>query len=320
VPQEARGQYFDAKDTKSLVAAMNTVETQVKVAEAAPAAPPPAPATAPPPPASAPPPKAAEHNYGTPIRGGDAFDSAVALQTGTQYQLNYDQPADRQDFFKIGAKGGQELVAAITGGVTNGIQVEFENAQRQRIAGGVSAGTRARSTLAYDVANGGDGTYFVLIESAGYGGHVGPDATFQLALVNQFDANTGLDAGSDESTALSVQPGMYPRNNMNDVDTMDVYKFMAEAGKIYQFKTRPTNDAAVMALSAVDADGNKLGDAQAQNGGAVATLGNLKLAKTGTIFVKVSFNRSYGNPAGDYSFAFGAGDVASPPRPTPRGP
>ena len=75
-----------------------------------------------------------------------------------------------------------------------------------------------------------------------------------------------------------------------------------------------------MSLSAVDADGNKLGDAQAQNGGAVATLGNLKLVKAGPIFVKVSFNRNYGYPAGDYSFAFGAGDVASPPRPTPRAP
>jgi hypothetical protein len=310
IVDSGRGKYYDARDTKGLTDAMTQVQAQVVAAAAAAPAP-----VAPPPPA--PVVKQGEHLYGTPIHGGDAFDSAVALKTGTLYHLDYDQSADKQDFFKVPMKGGQRLLLTLTGGNTDAIQAEIENSQRQRVAGQIGAGTRARSTLFADVANGGDGVLNVLIESAGYGGHVGPDATFQVDLINQFDANTNRDAGADENSALALAPGSYPHNNMNDVDTVDVYKLTLAPGKPYTIKARPADSGAQVHFDAEDSDGVHLGTADPPNQGAVTTLANLKLAKGGIVFVKVTFNRSYGMPAGNYALAFGQGDVASPPKPSP---
>jgi len=103
---------------------------------------------------------------------------------------------------------------------------------------------------------------------------------------------------------------------MNLVDTMDVFKFKADAGTAYQVKVRTGNDAASMVLHAVDADGVVLGDGSSPNYGAVAKMENLKLAKAGMIFVKVNYYNS--NNGGDYSLALGPGDIDSPPKPLPR--
>jgi hypothetical protein len=82
---------------------------------------------------------------------------------------------------------------------------------------------------------------------------------------------------------------------------MDVFKFKADARTAYQVKARSANDAGTIILHAVDSDGVLLGDGQSTNAGAITKMENLKLAKAGTIFVKV---RSYDpNNSGDYSFA-----------------
>ena len=205
----------------------------------------------------------------------------------------------------------------VTGGNAHGIQAEIEDLNRQRLGWPVGVDVRGRGQLFRDVADGQDGWYYVLIERTS-GALTGQDATFQADLVNQFDANSDRDADASEDRALEIKPGVYPHNNMNDVDAMDVFKFTAEAGKTYQFKARPAADGAIMTLSAVDGDGVNLGDGHPPNNGAVAKLENLKLAKTGAIYVKVSFDRNYGRPAGDYSFAVGPGDIESPPKPPAR--
>jgi von Willebrand factor type A domain len=303
------GKYYDAADAKALKVAASEVKERIVATPAPPPAAPTATAT--------PFVKPAESLYGTPIHGGNSFNDPVELKTGTLYHLDYDQPDGRQDFFKVQVKGGQQLLVTVTGGNAHAIQAEIDDSSRQRQGWPAGAGQRAKAQLSLDVADGKDGWYFVLIGRTGYA-LTGQDATFQVDLVNQFDANTDRDAGASEDRAVEVKPGVYPQNNMNDADTMDVFKFTAEAGKTYQFKARPAADGAVMTLAAVDRDGVNLGNGQSPNPGAVAKLENLKLAKTGAIFVKVAFDRNYGRPAGDYSFAVGPGDIDSPAKPPMR--
>jgi hypothetical protein len=301
------GKYYDAKNSTELKVAAAEVNHTI--------------AAAPPPPAPTATPtaivKPAESLYGTPIRGGNSFNDPVELKTATLYHLDYDQPDGRQDFFKVQAKGGQQLLVTVTGGNAHAIQAEIDDSSRQRQGWPAGAGQRAKAQVSLDVADGKDGWYYVLIGRTGYS-LTGQDATFQVDLVNQFDANSSRDAGSSEDRAVEVKPGIYPNNNLNDADTMDVFKLTAEAGKTYQFKARPAADGAYMTVNAVDGDGVNLGGGQSPNAGAVAKLENLKLAKTGAIYVKVAFDRNYGRPAGDYSIAVGAGDIDSPPKPPMR--
>ena len=301
------GKYYDAKNASELKVAAAEVKQNI-------AAPPPPPA-----PTVTPTPfvKPAEPLYGTPIHGGNSFNDPVEPKTGTLYHLDYDQPDGRQDFFKVQVKGGQQLLVTVTGGNAHAIQAEIDDSSRQRQGWPAGAGQRAKAQVSLDVADGKDGWYYVLIGRTGYS-LTGQDATFQVDLVNQFDANTDRDAGASEDRALEIKPGVYPQNNMNDADTLDVFKFTAEAGKTYQFKARPAADGAYMTLSAEDGDGVSLGSGQSPNAGALAKLENLKLAKTGAIFVKVAFDRNYGRPAGDYSIAVGPGDIESPPKPPMR--
>ena len=123
VTKTTGGTYYPAQDAKALGAALQQVKQEIAAAT------PPAPA------------KAAEHDYGTPIRGGDAFDGAVALKPATLYHLNYVQPVGRQDFFKIDAKGGQRIQVTLTGGVTSTIGGEISNSKRQNVAPSVGAGS-----------------------------------------------------------------------------------------------------------------------------------------------------------------------------------
>ncbi|MBI3675057.1 MAG: VWA domain-containing protein [Proteobacteria bacterium] len=301
IVKEGRGNYYEAKNTKGLSDAMTAVKAVVVAAQTAP--PPPLPPVV----------KQAEHNYGTPIHGGDAFDSAVGLKAATLYHLDYDQAADKQDFFKIAAKSGQQISVTITGGVSNSIQAEVESSQRTRVAGQTMAGPRAKNTLSSTVSYGNDGTYYVLIESAGYGGHVGPDATFQVDLVNLFDANSNRDAGPDQNSALELKPGVYARNYLDGTDDTDTFKVTLPPGKAFQFKTRPSLPGGLMTLTATDSDGVTLQSATAPNAGAVAKLDKLLLPKGGVVFVKVTY--SYGGIPGIYSIAIGPGEVASPPTP-----
>jgi hypothetical protein len=296
VTKATGGNYYSATDVKGLTAAMSAVKKEI--------------AAAPPPPPQ--PAKEGEHDYGKPIHGGDAFDSAVALPAGALYHLDRELPGGKQDFFSVPVKGGQRLTVILTGGKSTNISAEIVNAQRSKLDG-QTAFARNKTTAKADFANGMDGTAYVLI-SAVYG-NVGSDSTFQVNLINQYDANTQRDAGSGEASAIAIQNYIYPRSNLNGVDTMDVYKFNAEAGKAYTFKARPGTDDGTIGLAAVDGDGVSLGSGQSPNAGAVAKVENIKLAKGGAVYVKVNY--PYGTP-GDYSMVLGVGDIPSPPKPAPR--
>jgi len=159
------------------------------------------------------------------------------------------------------------------------------------------------------VADQQDGTYYVLVGNDEWA--IQMDSTFQVDLVDNSDANSGRDAGSSEARALEIPPGVYPKNYMSETDSMDVFKFKVEGGKTYQFKARPAKDSGILDVAVVDDDGKDLGQASSPNKGAVAKVENIKLPKSGPIYVKLTWGE-WSSKQGHYGIAFGEGEVASP--------
>jgi len=257
--------------------------------------------------------KAEEPLYGDPIKGGDSYESAVPVPTGKLFHLDHTQPVNHNDFFSVPVRGGQTLVVTITKGkkeVGYGGGTISDSTRQQLVHQGEVSG---KHLLQQDFADQQDGTYYVLIGSD-YG-DMHQDDTFQVDLINNYDADSDRAAGKDESRALEVKPGTYLHNYLSEVRTIAVYKFKAQGGKNYQFKARPAKADGSIDLSAVNDDGVNLGSASSPNKGAVATLDKLTLPKDGYIYVKVQYGE-WSSKTGHYAIALGEGEVESPHPPS----
>jgi len=247
--------------------------------------------------------------YGDPIRGGDSFDKPVPVPTGKLFHLDHTQPINHNDFFSVPVRGGQTLVVTVTKGkkeVGYGGATISDATRKQLVHQGEVSD---KHLLVADFGDQQDGTYYVLIGSD-YG-DMHEDDTFQVDLVNNYDADSDRAAGKDQSRALEIKPGTYLHNYLSEVRPIAVFKLKAQGGKNYQFKARPAKSDGSIDLSAVNDDGIALGSASSPNKGAVATLDKLTLAKDGYIYVTVKYGE-WSSKQGNYGIAFGEGDVESP--------
>jgi hypothetical protein len=247
--------------------------------------------------------------YGTAIHGGDSFDKPAPLPTGKLFHLDHNQDAGKYDFFTVNARGGQSIVVSVTTGPDGRMGGSINGSDHGKIADFGAVGARATGKGQADVADQKDGTYYVLVGNDEW--PVGKDGTFQVDLVNNYDANSDRAAGKDSSRALEIKPGNYLSNYMSYSRPVAVFKFKAQGGKTYQFKARPARVDGSIDLSAVDDDGNSLGNGSSANGGAVANLDGLKLTKVGYIYVTAQFGE-WSSKTGHYGIALGEGQVDSP--------
>jgi hypothetical protein len=104
--------------------------------------------------------KPAEGLYGEPIHGGNSFNDAVPIKTGVLYHLDYHQPTDREDFFKVDVKGGQRLQITGLSGTTYCIGFSLNDSRHQSLGGAGQWQGRQKAVFARDFADGQDGTYF----------------------------------------------------------------------------------------------------------------------------------------------------------------
>src|SRR5579864_3527274 len=125
IADAAAGKYYDAKDAAGLKLAASEVKERV-VATPAPAMPMPDPTAT-----ETPFVKPAEGLYGQPIHGGNSFNDAAPIKTGVLYHLDYHQPTDREDFFKIDVKGGQRLQITGLSGTAYCIGYSLNDSQHQ---------------------------------------------------------------------------------------------------------------------------------------------------------------------------------------------
>jgi len=297
------GKYYDAGSARELKLAASEVRERIV------ATPAPTPAVSP---TNSPTPyaKATEGLYGEAIRGGDSFERTVPLATGKLFHLDHDQKAGNYDFFAIKARGGQSIVVAVTTGPNGRMQGSISGPDHKQIASFGAAGARATGNGQADVGDQQDGTYYVLIGNGEW--PVGMDGTFQVDLINNYDANSDRAAGKDQSRALEIQPGTYLSNYLSSqARPIAVFKFKATGSKTYQFKARPARTDANLGLSAVNDDGVNLGSGNSPNAGAVATLDKLTIPKDGYIYITVQPGE-WGSKTGHYGIAVGEGTVDSP--------
>ena len=295
IANAAAGKYYDASNARELKVAAADVKQQIVAA-----------------PTSSPTPylKKEEGLYGDPIRGGDSFDKPVPIPTGKLFHLDHDQTGGHYDFFSIPAHSGQSIVVSVTSGPGGYMSASLAGPKRDNISSAyLVQKTRDKGQAQADVADQQDGTYYLLVGNSEWPSNM--DGTFKVDLIDNSDGNSGRDAGSSESRALEIPPGVYPKNYMSEADQMDVFKFKVEGGKTYQFKARSAKSDGIIEVQAVDDDGNELGKATSPNKGAVAKIENLKLAKSGPIYIKVQWGE-WSSKQGHYGIAFGEGEVESP--------
>jgi von Willebrand factor type A domain len=290
------GKYYDAENAGGLKVAASDVERRI--------------AASPVPSPTATFVKAEEGLYGAPIRGGDSFDKTVPIPTGKLFHLDHSQQAGHYDFFTIPAHSGQSIIVTMKSGPSGVLAIGLNDPTREEVARkNLVRNERATDHVQADVADQQDGTYYMLVGNDEWPSEM--DGTFHIDLVDNSDANSGRDAGSSDSRALEIHPGTYPKNYVSESDPMDVFKFKAGGGKTYQFKARPAKTDGSIDLAAVDDDGNDLGKGSSPNKGAVAKIENLKLQKTGFIYVRVQYGE-WSSKQGHYGIGLGEGEVESP--------
>jgi hypothetical protein len=269
------GQYRDARDAKGLADSLAKLTQESLVIEKK------------------------EAVYGDPIRGGDSYETAVALTPGKLYHLDHHQKKAQYDYFYTDLKAGQSLTATIQTG-DKGVDIagdtakenlvpyagiEIDNSSHERLASQVIIGSRNNQKEAtINVGSGQDGRYFILVGNSYDAQHM--NNPFKVDVTSRFDAGTERDAGETEELSIPVSTGE-TKGYLGPGDRMDMYKFSATAGSRFTVKARPASDKVALKLVALDADGVQLAGANAPNAGAAVTLENIAMPQDGVVFLKL---------------------------------
>lgn len=215
------GQYYAAKDAAELSKALSEITKKSLVIEK---------------------PKSV---YGVEIRGGDSFETAVALEVGKEYRLDHHQKQHEYDYFLVPAKAGQEIIATLKT-LEKGIQIRQDSKaiegnspyfgaklnapNREQLAAKEIIGKKF-GTEQLSVAAGEDGNYYLLVGSE-YADCHKDHSTFSIAIVAKGDLDTDVDAGSTFETAAPIEANKrYKSNFIGGPDQVDSFSFNAKAGE-----------------------------------------------------------------------------------------
>ncbi|MDX1385968.1 MAG: VWA domain-containing protein [bacterium] len=301
ISQATGGTYMDAKDTAQLSKSLQELTQKSLVIEKE------------------------KSVYGDPIRGGDSYETAVALEPGKLFHLDHHQKKNDFDYFYIDLSGGQSLQAIVQtgekgvdirdgkatekpGGPYAGIQVH--NNQKQKIVGDVIIGSpNQKKLLNVPLGEGQAGRFYILVGNNYSDQH--KDHPFQIEVLERFDAGSKQDAGSTEATSVNIEAGEH-KGYLSPNDRTDMYKFNAKPGDTANIRVRDRDGKIKFRVTLIDSDGVKLKYFDSPNEGAAAILEDFPLEKGGDYFLDVS---SYYStvPNEDYDMVLAlAGTEAAP--------
>ncbi len=187
--------------------------------------------------------------YGKEIRGGDSFETAVALpEFGTELRLDHHQKGEFYDYFKFSVKEGQEVGVTLKT-LEKGLQLNSKNqavengnpyacaslvdAKRKKIKDisiyGETFGTKAFSYFSPEKQD-----LFILIgcESKDHMMHK-DHVSFAVTLTSRGDLETEIDAGVDIDSASPIEARRYKSNYLGGADEYDTYSFSGKKGEKY---------------------------------------------------------------------------------------
>ncbi|HEX5036638.1 MAG TPA: VWA domain-containing protein [bacterium] len=231
IAQAGGGQYYDARDGASLGTSLQKITQEALLVQKTTA------------------------TYGTEIKGGDSYETAVPLTPGTEYKLNHHQRQNQFDYFYVDLKAGQQMTATLStlgkgvnvqGEVatenTNpyaGFQIHDSNRQKLRQEE-IIGGANATKTMTADTSK--DQRIYLLIGST-YD-NMNKDCPFKVEIKSFFDAGTQLDAGDTFETAMAVEKGKPISGAVMFSDEGDVYKITTAKGEPVTFTVLPENQKA----------------------------------------------------------------------------
>lgn len=231
IAQAGGGQYYDARDGASLGSSLQKITQEALLVQKTVA------------------------TYGTEIKGGDSYETAVAITPGTEYKLNHHQRQNQFDYFYVDLKAGQQLSATLSTlgkGVSVQGEVATENTnpyagfqlhdsnRNKLIAKEIIGAANHVETIRIDANQ--TGRYYLLIGST-YD-HMNKDCPFKVAVADFFDAGTQQDAGDTFETALAIEKGKPLTGAVMSTDAGDVYKINTTKGEPITYMVMPENQKA----------------------------------------------------------------------------
>ena len=243
-----------------------------------------------------------ESAFGEEIRGGATYGEAVALKPATTYHLDHHQRKNEYDYFIVEARDGQKIVASIqafekaitirgdkfeeTGAPYTGIAIHAPD--QRNIVDKWIASPGEKATVAVPIGSGQGGRFFILVGNEHSSQH--QNSRFDVTLVDQFDANSGRDAGSDDSKAVAIQPGNHT-GYLHGNDPTDYYALAVTPKVKYNVRVKPDVSEKTIDLEVFDRDAVKVKEVEAPNAGAAVRLENLEFPYEGKAYLKVTARR-----------------------------
>ncbi len=278
ISEATGGQYQDAKDTAGLTQSLQELTQKALLIQ-----------------------KQGPTVYGEAIRGGDTYESAVALPINKLLHLDHHQRKGQYDYFYLDLKEGQSLQAFFQT-AEFGIEIndanqtkenkmpyhgmEIHNAERQRMEKEtIIGGPNVKKELGISVGQGQAGRYYILVGNDYDPQHM--NSPFQVNLVERFDAGSSGDAGDTEAQALPIPTGKYTAY-LGPNDRTDTYKLTTQAGVSYDIKARGKDGKIQFQMTLIDGDGIQLLQSSSPNEGAVVKAEGVSLPKGGDLFIKLS--------------------------------
>ena len=179
------------------------------------------------------------------VRGGEDFDSAVALELNKTYHLDHHQKIGHFDFFVIRLEPASELILELATGA-KGINLRQEapqeteapyagitlyNRLRQKISSlSINGSPHADRLLRYNTQEGGE--YYLAVGSTFDDMHK-DETLFKVSLATRGDLDGEVDAGASLTDALPMQGNRYENNYLGGLDDKDVFSFAAKKGEVY---------------------------------------------------------------------------------------
>jgi hypothetical protein len=181
--------------------------------------------------------------YGSKIRGGDSYETAVQLDINKEYKLDHHQRKNEFDYFYIDLKKGQHL-AAVLKTLGKGISMhsnppkvnnnpyagmQIHGSERNKLKTATIIGsTHATKNIKYSIPQ--DGRYYILIGST-YSAMNADHTNFAAFVETKGDLGSNIDAGDTIKSSLAIDFKKYPQNYLGGADFKDIYTFSAKKGE-----------------------------------------------------------------------------------------
>ncbi|MFN8391661.1 MAG: VWA domain-containing protein [Bdellovibrionota bacterium] len=192
--------------------------------------------------------------YGSEIRGGDSYETAVPIEPSKEYRLDHHQKINEYDYFSFDVKRGDDVTVTLSTrekGIAfrqNGQSEEttnpyaglqLHNMKRERLKKIDIIGTAAKVESQHYRAVADE--KLVLLLGSTYESMNKDHVLFTVTIERKGDADTPTDAGENMETALPVEAKRYAKSSIGDTDTMDVFSLQAKKGESYVIGVVPNN-------------------------------------------------------------------------------